>query len=76
MVKQGKLFAMPGGQHPLRLIAVNETTFTPAAFDDVTVTFNVEAGRTLGFELNQGSNTVEHKRVQETWDRSRSKVKP
>ena len=32
----------------------------------VTVTFNVEAGRTSGFELNQGSNSVEHKGIQET----------
>lgn len=50
----GKFFAVVTGQRPFALIAVNNTTFRPAAFDGVTITFNVEAGKTTGLALQQG----------------------
>jgi uncharacterized glyoxalase superfamily protein PhnB len=66
-LEEGKLFmSWFTGQQPLSLIPIDETTFRPAAFDGVTVTFNVEAGKTMGFALNQGPNTMQHKRVEET----------
>ena len=63
-LKDGKLFAAPGGQQPLRLMAVDQTTFRPNAFDNYgTVTFNVEAGQTMGCALKHGEGTMQLKRV-------------
>lgn len=53
-------------QQPLCLMPVDQTTFRPIAFDDLTVTFNVEAGKTTGYTLEHESITMEHKRVEET----------
>lgn len=65
--KDGKLFAAPGGQQPLSLMAVDQTRFRPTAFDDLgTLTFNVEAGKTMGCALKHGPNTTQLKRVEET----------
>lgn len=38
-------------------MAVDKTTFRATAFDGVTVTFDVEAGKTMGIALKQGPNT-------------------
>jgi len=66
-LKDGKLFAALGGQQPLSLMAVDKTTFRPTAFDNYgTVTFNVEAGKTMGCALKHGPTTVQLKRVEET----------
>jgi uncharacterized glyoxalase superfamily protein PhnB len=66
-LKDGKLFAAPGGQEPLSLIAVDQTTFIPIAFDNYgTLTFNVEAGRTMSCALDHGDGTIQMKRVDET----------
>ena len=47
--KDGKLFAAPGAQTPLSLMAFDEITFRPIAFDNYgTITFNVEASRLSG----------------------------
>jgi uncharacterized glyoxalase superfamily protein PhnB len=65
--EDGKLFAAPGSQPPLRLMAVDQTTFRPIAFDNFgTVTFNVEAGKTIGCVLTHGSGTMQLKREEET----------
>ncbi len=61
----GKLFAAPAGQQPLRLMAVDKTTFRPTTIDG-SITFNVEAGKTMGFSLKQGTDTKQLKRVEET----------
>jgi ankyrin repeat protein len=61
-LKDGKLYATPTGQRPFVLMAVNQTTFRPAAFDGVTVTFNVEGGKVTGIALKQGENTTQLKR--------------
>lgn len=60
---ENKLFAVVTGQRPFALIAVNTTTFRPAAFDGIKITFNIEAGKTTGFALKQGETTTQLKRV-------------
>lgn len=66
-LKDGKLFAAPGGQQPLSLIAVDQTTFRPIAFDNYgTLTFNIEAGKTISCRLDHGDGTIQMKRVDET----------
>ena len=66
-LKDGKLFAALGGQQPLSLLAVDQTTFRPIAFDnDGIVTFNVEAGKTMGCAVKHGTHTMQLKRVEET----------
>lgn len=66
-LKDGKLFAAPGGQQPLSLIAVDQTTFRPIAFDNYgTLTFNIEAGKTMSCALDHGDGTIQMKRVDET----------
>ena len=65
--KDGKLFAAPGSQQRLSLLAVDQTTFRPIAFDNYgSVTFNVEAGKTMGCALKHGEHTMQLKRVEET----------
>jgi len=65
-LKDGKLFAAPGSQPPLSLMAIDRTTFRPIAFDNYgTVTFNVEAGKTMGCALKHGESTIQLKRVDE-----------
>jgi catechol 2,3-dioxygenase-like lactoylglutathione lyase family enzyme len=65
--KDGKLFAAPGSQQPLSLMAVDETTFRPIAFDNYgSVTFNVEAGKRMGCALKREEGTMQLKRVEET----------
>ena len=65
-LKDGKLFAAPPGQPPIALMALDKTSFKPTAFDGLTVTFNVEGGKAVGFALKQGPNTTQLKRVEET----------
>lgn len=60
----GKLTAVVIGQRPFALMAVNSTTFKPAAFEGVTITFTVEGGKTTGFALQQGPTTTQLKRVE------------
>jgi hypothetical protein len=60
---ENRLFAVVTGQRPFALIAVDTTTFRPAAFDGITITFKFEAGKTAGFTLKQGETTTQLKRV-------------
>jgi hypothetical protein len=62
--KDGKLFVAATGQQPVPLIAVDKTTFRPTAFDGLSISFNVEAGKTSGAALKQGDNTTPLKRVE------------
>ena len=69
-LRDGKLFAAPGGQQPLSLMAVDQSTFRPIAFDNYgTVTFNIEAGKTMGCALKHGGSTMQLQRVEEPNDR-------
>lgn len=65
-LKDGRLFAAPTGQQPIALIASDKTTFKPAAFDGIVITFVVEGDKVPSFNLKQGSNTTLFKRVEET----------
>jgi uncharacterized glyoxalase superfamily protein PhnB len=62
--QNGELFATPAGQKPLSLLAVDRTTFRPAAFDGVTISFNVEAGKAIGFELKQAQDKTQLQRIE------------
>lgn len=64
--KDGKLFSTRAGQQTLALMAVDQITFKPIAFDGVTFTFKVENGKVTGYELKQGGTTTLLKRVEET----------
>jgi hypothetical protein len=62
--KDGTLFAAPGAQEPLSLLAVDESTFRPITFDDYgTISFTVEGGKTIGCVLKHASNETQLKRV-------------
>jgi glyoxalase/bleomycin resistance protein/dioxygenase superfamily protein/uncharacterized protein DUF3471 len=64
-LKDGKLFAAPGGQQPLSLMAIDQTTFRPTAFDQYgTVTFQVDGGKTMGCALKHEDGTMQLKRVE------------
>ncbi len=65
-LEEGRLVTAPRGQEPLRLMALNRTTFRPMAFDNFgIVTFNVEAGRTTGCDVTHGDHTMQLKRLDE-----------
>jgi ankyrin repeat protein len=61
----GRLFAVPTGQRPFALMAVNNTTFRPVAFDGIVVSFKLEAGNITSLELKRGQVTTQMKRVTE-----------
>lgn len=62
-VKEGTLFVLfTGGLFPM--MAKDETTFQPVAFDGITLSFKVEGGKAVAFELKQGANTPLNKRVE------------
>jgi len=66
-LKDGKLFATPGGQQPLSLMAIDQTTFRPFAFDNFgTVTFKVEAGKAMGCVIKHGDGAMQLQRIEET----------
>ena len=62
-VKDGTLFAAPGGQQPLSLWPLDHVTFKPIAFDGSKVTFNVENGKTVGLTFEQDGHKIEMKSV-------------
>jgi len=64
--KDGKLFVGPPGQAPVALMAVDKITFKPTAFDGLTFKFTVDAGKTTGVAFQQGPNTTQLKRIEET----------
>ena len=64
IVKDGRLFAVPAGQQPISLLAGDEITFRPPAFEGVKVSFKVEDGKTKGFELRQGGTATNLVRVE------------
>jgi uncharacterized glyoxalase superfamily protein PhnB len=62
IVKDDVLLATPRGEPSMILMAVDETTFRPSAYDQVTVEFRVEDGKTVGLTLNQGPNRLDFDR--------------
>lgn len=63
--KDGKLFSTRAGQQTLALMAVDQLTFKPVAFDGAMLTFKVEGGKVTGYELKQGATTTLLKRIDE-----------
>ena len=57
----GRLSAMPAGQRPFALIAIDNSSFRPVAFDGIVIAFKPD-----GMELKRGANTSMFKRVVET----------
>lgn len=64
-VKDGKLFATPGNQGPLAMMAIDKTTFRPVAFDGLTFSFNVTDNKVASFSLKQGNTNTAFKRIEE-----------
>jgi len=64
VIKDGGLCAAPVGQPQLNLVAINETTFRPVAFDGMALVFKVEKGRTSGFTLKQNESGIYLQRVE------------
>ena len=63
--KDGRLFAAPGPQPPIALMALDKTTFKPAAFDGIVIAFTVEGDKATGLTVKQGTNTTAYKRIEE-----------
>lgn len=61
-LKDGRLVGTGGGG-PLTLFPLDRTTFRPAEFDGLTITFNVEGGKVTGVNFKQGTNVRLLKRV-------------
>lgn len=61
-VKDGKLFAAPGAQQPVRLWPLDQHTFKPTAFDGATVIFNEQDGKITGLTFIQDGHRNEMKR--------------
>lgn len=64
VVKEGKLIGTGMGRQELPLMALDQTTFRPLAFEGVTLTFNVEGDKVVGMTFKQGSNETQMKRVE------------
>ncbi|HEY6247965.1 MAG TPA: VOC family protein [Pyrinomonadaceae bacterium] len=55
--EDGSLFAAPGRQEPLRLVALTETTFTPMYLDDFgKITFNIADNKASSCTLHEDSS--------------------
>ena len=63
VAKAGQLFAVLAGEESIDLIPVDDLTFRPSKFTGVTVKFNSEAGKTIGFTLTEGTTETQHRRV-------------
>jgi len=61
-MKDGRLFAAPGAQQPISLWPLDQTRFKPIAFDNASVTFHVEEGKTVGLTLIQDGCPNEFRR--------------
>ena len=62
-IQDGRLFAAPGAQPPLSLWPLDQTTFKPIAFDNATLTFNVENDKLVGLTFVQDGCSNELRRL-------------
>jgi Ankyrin repeats (3 copies) len=65
-LSDGNLSAVPTGQRPQPLIAVDDTTFRALFAENIIVRFKVEDAKVTGFALTQGQTTTQLTRVVET----------
>jgi hypothetical protein len=61
--KDGKLFAAMGRESQ-PLMALDNTTFRPLAFGNITLVFNVEGDKATSMTFKQGQNTSQLKRIE------------
>jgi hypothetical protein len=61
----GRLSALPTGQRPFTLMAIDNNSFRPVAFEGIIITFKPDAGNAMVMELKRGPNTSQLKRVVE-----------
>ena len=61
--KDGKLFASLG-RDSQPLMALDNTTFRPLAFGNITLAFNVEGDKATSMTFKQGTNTSQLKRIE------------
>lgn len=61
----GRLSALPTGQRPFTLMAIDNNSFRPVAFEGIVITFKAD-GKSMGMELKRGTDTTQLKRVVET----------
>jgi uncharacterized glyoxalase superfamily protein PhnB len=62
--KDGVLYAAPGNQQPMSLIALSEQSFRPTYFDNYgTLNFIVEKGKTSGCTVDHGGEVTRLQRV-------------
>ena len=66
VMNDGELTADLSGEGAIKLIAIDQITFRPVHLDHVTVHFKVEGDRATSFDLHQGKEVMEFKRVIET----------
>jgi uncharacterized glyoxalase superfamily protein PhnB len=62
-IRDGRLFATPGGQQPVSLWPLDQRRFKPIAFDGATVIFKIEDGKTVGFTFIQDGHPNEFSRL-------------
>jgi len=61
----GQLSALPTGQRPFVLMAIDNNNFRPVAFEGAVITFKPDAGNAMTMDLKRGTNTSHLKRVVE-----------
>jgi hypothetical protein len=61
----GRLSAVPTGQRPFALMAIDNNSFRPVAFEGIVVTFKAD-GNSMAMELKRATQTTQLKRVVET----------
>jgi len=64
IIQDGKLFAVFGGQRYL-LIALQKTVFRPVAFEGITIMFDVQGDKVIGFTMKQGNGSTVYKKNEE-----------
>ena len=65
-LKDGQLAVLFTGQQPIALMALDKTSFKPAAFDGLSFTFKLENNKVTGLEFKQGATPTLLKRIEET----------
>ncbi len=64
-VKDGKLVGAPAGQPQVTLGAIDKTTFRPLELEGITLVFQSEGGKVVGFTFRQGNNTQVFKKAEQ-----------
>lgn len=63
ILRDGSLWAVPGEQNPIDLMAVSDTSFRAIYFENIEVNFRVEEGKSVGFTFTYGEDSIDHVRI-------------